>query len=70
MSKQTISIRIEESWKVELDEIAWQRAVKEKRYLTYADLIREAIDEKYKFSSSLLKGEKGSTDFHELHYSP
>jgi len=57
MTKETktknvqISVTLPESWRIELERLARIYSVEEETTLTYQDLMRRAIDEKYNLES-------------------
>ena len=52
MSKTQINISIPEEWKDELENLARIYSVEEEKTLTYLDLMRRAIQEKYELSNN------------------
>jgi len=52
MSNTQINISIPETWKKELENLARIYSVEEETTLTYLDLIRRAIKEKYELSEN------------------
>ncbi|MBM7556628.1 hypothetical protein [Halanaerobacter jeridensis] len=51
MSKTQINISILEEWKDELENLARIYSVEEEKTLTYLDLMRRAIQEKYELTN-------------------
>ena len=52
MSNTQINISMPETWKKELENLARIYSVEEETTLTYLDLIRRAIQEKYELSEN------------------
>lgn len=52
MNKTQINISIPEEWKDELENLARIYSVEEEKTLTYLDLMRRAIQEKYELTSN------------------
>ncbi|MEK6832892.1 MAG: hypothetical protein AABY32_02500 [Nanoarchaeota archaeon] len=48
MKKKQVNFSLPEKWLIKLERLARENAMKEDRNITYLDLIRDAINEKYK----------------------